>query len=96
MDAVNRKLSMGLMIEAARHSVGRQFILITPQDMGNVSLGPDIRVHRYSPLRSELNLECVILNVDRQCWIDAFWICVRLIHNTILVIDFNQLSEIDA
>ena len=60
MDAVNRKTSMGLMvrwfsgdvnwqIEAARHSIEKQFILITPQDMGNVALGPDVRVHRYCP-----------------------------------------------
>jgi len=37
---------MGLMIEAARHSFAKQFILITPQDMGNVAMGSDIRVHR--------------------------------------------------
>lgn len=58
MDAVNRKTSMALMvcvsqgitdqqIEAAQFSVGKQFILITPQDMGNVAMGPGIRVHRY-------------------------------------------------
>ncbi|EPS40314.1 hypothetical protein H072_5870 [Dactylellina haptotyla CBS 200.50] len=33
MDAVNRGVSMGLIIKAARNSVGKQFILITPQDV---------------------------------------------------------------
>ncbi|KAJ6256574.1 hypothetical protein Dda_8438 [Drechslerella dactyloides] len=31
MDAVNRGVSMGLIIKAARNSIGKQFILITPQ-----------------------------------------------------------------
>jgi len=52
-------------IEAARFSVGKQFILITPQDMGNVAMGPDIRVHRYTAYFSFLNLECETLNVDK-------------------------------
>lgn len=46
MDSVNRSMSMGLMIEAARRSVGRQFILITPQSMNNVEMGEDVRVHK--------------------------------------------------
>lgn len=48
MDSVNRATSMTMMIQAARRSVGRQFILITPQAMGNVDLGDDVRVHRMS------------------------------------------------
>lgn len=46
MDAVNRKISMNLMVENAR--MGRaQYIFITPQDMSNVSFGThDIRVVR--------------------------------------------------
>jgi len=36
-------------IEAARHSPQKQFILITPQAMSNVSMGPDIHVHKYLP-----------------------------------------------
>ena len=57
MDAMNRKTSMALMvcfqgaelmqIETALFAVGKQFILITPQDMGNVALRPEIRVHRF-------------------------------------------------
>jgi structural maintenance of chromosomes protein 6 len=46
MDAVNRKTSMGLMIDVARYSVGKQFILITPQDMANVTVGADTRIHK--------------------------------------------------
>jgi structural maintenance of chromosomes protein 6 len=48
MDNVNRDVSMRMMIQAARNSVSRQFILITPQAMGNVSLGPDVKIHKMS------------------------------------------------
>lgn len=48
MDSVNRATSMSMMIGAARRAVGRQFILITPQAMTNVELGPDVRIHRMS------------------------------------------------
>src|ERR1700761_4626574 len=42
MDNVNRATSMTMMIQAARRSVGRQFILITPQSMNNVDMGDDV------------------------------------------------------
>ncbi|KAK4549245.1 hypothetical protein LTR36_007703 [Oleoguttula mirabilis] len=48
MDSVNRATSMTMMIGAARRSVGRQFILITPQSMNNVEMGDDVKVHRMS------------------------------------------------
>ncbi|RMY28840.1 hypothetical protein D0866_09127 [Hortaea werneckii] len=48
MDSVNRTTSMSMMIQAARRSVGRQFVLITPQAMNNVEMGDDVRVHRMS------------------------------------------------
>ncbi|KAK5107163.1 hypothetical protein LTR62_001688 [Meristemomyces frigidus] len=48
MDSVNRATSMGMMIGAARRAVGRQFVLITPQAMGNVTLGDDVKVHKMS------------------------------------------------
>ncbi|USW59391.1 Putative P-loop containing nucleoside triphosphate hydrolase [Septoria linicola] len=48
MDSVNRAQSMGLMIQTARRSVGRQFILITPQSMSNVELGEDVHVHKMA------------------------------------------------
>ncbi|CAG8528519.1 9863_t:CDS:10 [Gigaspora rosea] len=46
MDAVNRRISMRMMIETAREADCTQYILITPQDASNVSPGPDVRVHR--------------------------------------------------
>lgn len=48
MDNVNRAASMSMMIQAARRSVGRQFILITPQSMNNVEMGDDVKVHKMS------------------------------------------------
>ena len=46
MDAVNRKGSMRMIIEAARASAGVQYVLITPQNMSAAALGPDVQVHR--------------------------------------------------
>ena len=48
MDNVNRNTSMQMMIAAAGRSVGRQFVLITPQAMGNVVIGEDVKVHKMS------------------------------------------------
>jgi chromosome segregation ATPase len=46
MDAVNRHLSLKLLIESARLQKHRQFIFITPHDLTSVASGPDVRVHR--------------------------------------------------
>jgi chromosome segregation ATPase len=57
MDSVNRASSMSMMIQAARRSVGRQFILITPQSMSNVQMGDDVSVHKMSdPERGQTTL----------------------------------------
>ncbi|KAI9717417.1 MAG: hypothetical protein M1812_004769 [Candelaria pacifica] len=48
MDNVNRDVSMKMMIVAARRSVGRQYILITPQSMGNVDVGDDVKIIKLS------------------------------------------------
>jgi len=57
MDNVNRDISMKMMIQAARRAVGRQFILITPQSMGNVQLGSDVKIHKMSdPERGQTTL----------------------------------------
>ncbi|CAG8433302.1 13049_t:CDS:10 [Ambispora gerdemannii] len=54
MDAVNRRISMKMMIETARESDCIQYILITPQDASSVSPGPDVRVHRlHDPERGQ-------------------------------------------
>ncbi|GAB5592606.1 Structural maintenance of chromosomes protein 6 [Umbelopsis nana] len=54
MDAVNRKQSMRMMIEAAREN-SSQYILITPQDASSVSPGPDVMIHRLAdPERGDI------------------------------------------
>lgn len=64
MDSVNRRISMKMMacplcdhsyetslnhyqVDTANTS-DKQYILITPQDMSHVALGPTVRVHRMS------------------------------------------------
>ncbi|KAI8148037.1 P-loop containing nucleoside triphosphate hydrolase protein [Fennellomyces sp. T-0311] len=47
MDAVNRKQSMRMMMDAAE-SNSSQYIFITPQDASNMVPGPHIKVHRLS------------------------------------------------
>ncbi|KAK0221980.1 P-loop containing nucleoside triphosphate hydrolase protein [Armillaria fumosa] len=46
MDAVNRRISMKMMIETANQSDKKQYILITPQDMTSITIGQTVRVHR--------------------------------------------------
>ncbi|KAH0586468.1 hypothetical protein H2248_007700 [Termitomyces sp. 'cryptogamus'] len=48
MDAVNRRISMKMMIDTANSSDKKQYILITPQDMGNVQIGPTVKVNRMT------------------------------------------------
>ncbi|PNS21388.1 hypothetical protein CAC42_1167 [Sphaceloma murrayae] len=48
MDNVNRDTSMRMMIQAARRAVGKQYILITPQSMGQVPIEADVKIHRMS------------------------------------------------
>ncbi|KAF2155192.1 DNA repair protein Rad18 [Myriangium duriaei CBS 260.36] len=48
MDNVNRDSSMRMMIQAARRAVGKQYILITPQAMGNVPIDHDVKVIKMS------------------------------------------------
>ncbi|KAF7298831.1 p-loop containing nucleoside triphosphate hydrolase protein [Mycena indigotica] len=48
MDAVNRRISMKMMIDTANSSDKKQYILITPQDMNNIAPGPTVRVQRMS------------------------------------------------
>lgn len=46
MDSVNRDRSMNMIIQAARRSIGRQFIFITPQAMNNVDQDSDVKIIR--------------------------------------------------
>ncbi|KAJ6621808.1 hypothetical protein B0H10DRAFT_2162890 [Mycena sp. CBHHK59/15] len=48
MDAVNRRISMKMMIDTANQSDKKQYVLITPQDMNNVVIGKTVRVHRMT------------------------------------------------
>ncbi|TFY72836.1 hypothetical protein EVG20_g177 [Dentipellis fragilis] len=48
MDAVNRRISMKMMIDTANSSDGKQYILITPQNMQSIHVGTTVRVHRMS------------------------------------------------
>ncbi|KAF9990791.1 Structural maintenance of chromosomes protein 6 [Mortierella antarctica] len=58
MDAVNRRISMQMLIGTAREADGVQYILITPQDASSVSPGPDVRVHRlHDPERNQQTLQ---------------------------------------
>ncbi|KAF9636295.1 putative dna repair protein rad18 protein [Lasiodiplodia theobromae] len=58
MDSVNREISMKMIIDACRSSAMRQFIFITPQAMGNVSLGPDVKIIKMSdPERHQTTLQ---------------------------------------
>ncbi|KAI9807767.1 MAG: hypothetical protein M1825_005072 [Sarcosagium campestre] len=57
MDSVNRTVSMNMMIEAARRSIGRQFVLITPQSMNNIAPGPDVKIIKLNdPERGQTSL----------------------------------------
>lgn len=44
MDAVNRSLSVNLLIDAARRSTGRQFVLISPGTKADIKTAPDVNV----------------------------------------------------
>ncbi|RUS16430.1 hypothetical protein BC937DRAFT_91201 [Endogone sp. FLAS-F59071] len=58
MDAVNRQMSMAMVIEAAEESTGVQYILITPQDARGIIPGPNTRVHRLAdPERNQTVLD---------------------------------------
>ncbi|KAF2827344.1 dna repair protein-like protein rad18 [Ophiobolus disseminans] len=57
MDSVNRERSMEMIIQAARRSIGRQFIFITPQAMNNVKHTSDVKIIRMSdPERNQTAL----------------------------------------
>ncbi|KAJ9656420.1 Structural maintenance of chromosomes protein 6 [Neophaeococcomyces mojaviensis] len=46
MDAVNRNLSVKMIIEAARDSVGRQYILISPGSKSDIPKAPDVKAEQ--------------------------------------------------
>ncbi|KAJ5772050.1 hypothetical protein N7520_002579 [Penicillium odoratum] len=57
MDHVNRKMSIDMLMMAARRSVGRQFILITPGSKTDITIAPDVRVKELAePERGQTTL----------------------------------------
>ncbi|KAM0788856.1 hypothetical protein ACM66B_002941 [Microbotryomycetes sp. NB124-2] len=48
MDAVNRRIAMKMMVEAAKTARDVQFIVITPQDMQGLTFGPEVRINKLS------------------------------------------------
>lgn len=57
MDAVNRRVSTKLIADAAKKSVGVQYILISPNSMQHAALGPEVRIHRLQdPERGQTTL----------------------------------------
>ncbi|KAJ9359506.1 DNA repair protein [Paecilomyces variotii] len=57
MDSVNRKMAIDMLMLAARRSIGRQFILITPGSRAEISLAPDVRVKELAePQRGQRTL----------------------------------------
>ncbi|KAI1608713.1 myosin ATPase [Exophiala viscosa] len=57
MDAVNRNISVNLLIDGARQSIGRQFILISPGTKSDIKSAPDVKVHEVAaPERGQTRL----------------------------------------
>ncbi|EGD94533.1 DNA repair protein Rad18 [Trichophyton tonsurans CBS 112818] len=57
MDSVNRKMAIDILMYAARCSVGRQYILITPGSRSEITAAPDVRVKELAePERGQRTL----------------------------------------
>jgi chromosome segregation ATPase len=57
MDHINRKMAIDMLMHAARRSIGRQFILITPGSRAEITLAPDVRVKELAePERGQARL----------------------------------------
>ncbi|KAJ5110745.1 hypothetical protein N7532_001280 [Penicillium argentinense] len=57
MDHINRKMAIDMLMIAARRSIGRQFILITPGSKTDITIAPDVRVKELAePERGQTTL----------------------------------------
>ncbi|KAJ5864325.1 RecF/RecN/SMC [Penicillium soppii] len=57
MDHINRKMSIDMLMVAARRSIGRQFILITPGSKTDITISPDVVVKELAaPERGQTRL----------------------------------------
>ncbi|KAH7097691.1 P-loop containing nucleoside triphosphate hydrolase protein [Auriculariales sp. MPI-PUGE-AT-0066] len=48
MDAVNRRVSMKMLIETAKAADAKQFVVITPLEMANVQFSESVKVHKMA------------------------------------------------
>ena len=51
MDVVHRKVSLDKMMQYTQQHREKQFILITPLDLGNITAGPLVRIHKLKAAR---------------------------------------------
>ncbi|KAJ5594544.1 uncharacterized protein N7459_000752 [Penicillium hispanicum] len=57
MDHINRRMAIDMLMTAARRSIGRQFILITPGTKTDITIAPDVRVKELAePERGQTTL----------------------------------------
>ncbi|KAJ5667938.1 uncharacterized protein N7477_006508 [Penicillium maclennaniae] len=57
MDHINRKMAIDMLMFAARRSIGRQFILITPGSKTDITISSDVRVKELAePERGQTTL----------------------------------------
>ncbi|OJJ43339.1 hypothetical protein ASPZODRAFT_136183 [Penicilliopsis zonata CBS 506.65] len=57
MDSINRQMAIDMLMLAARRSIGRQFILITPGSRTEIKMAPDVRVKELAePERGQTTL----------------------------------------
>ncbi|KAJ5162448.1 hypothetical protein N7492_007840 [Penicillium capsulatum] len=57
MDHINRKMAIDMLMIAARRSIGRQFILITPGSRTDITMSADVRVKELAePERGQTTL----------------------------------------
>ncbi|EKV16721.1 DNA repair protein Rad18, putative [Penicillium digitatum PHI26] len=57
MDHINRKMAIDMLMVAARRSIGRQFILITPGSKTDITISADVRVKELAePERGQTTL----------------------------------------
>ncbi|XP_065648710.1 structural maintenance of chromosomes protein 6 isoform X2 [Hydra vulgaris] len=57
MDMLNRRISMNMLLKLAKETPERQFILLTPQDMSNVTSSHNVRIFKLqNPDRGQLTI----------------------------------------
>ncbi|KAJ5738267.1 hypothetical protein N7493_001422, partial [Penicillium malachiteum] len=58
MDHINRRMAIEMLMSAARRSIGRQFILITPGSKDDIKIAPDVKVIELAePERGQTTLQ---------------------------------------